>query len=278
MNVAYLVLKTAHSLYGKNPTTLETEELRRVERMAAKQFELESRVLASVEARDVVVPKATLDAALDEVRNRYSEPNAFQDDLAENGLSVEAYGRSLEREMKVEAVLEKVGSRAVPVSDIDVELYYHYHPEQFQIPELRRARHILVTINEDLPENTAAAAQSRIEVIAQRLAKDPKRFEEQAIKHSECPTALDGGVLGEVKRGVLFPELEQVLFELQPMQLSPVLRSPLGFHLLRCDAITEARILRLAEVKEKIRERLFSNRRRTCQNAWLKKQGQRSVP
>ena len=56
MNVAYLVLKTAHSLYGKNPAALETEELRKVERMAARQFDLESRVLASPESRDVVVP------------------------------------------------------------------------------------------------------------------------------------------------------------------------------------------------------------------------------
>lgn len=271
MNVTYLVLKTAHSLYGKNPTALETEELRKVEHMAARQFNLEARILASVEAMDVVVPQPTLDAALAEVRGRYADLDAFRDDLAGNGLSIEAYEQSLVRELRVEAVLDKVGSRAVQVSNIDVELYYHYHPEQFQRPELRRARHILVTINEDLPDNAEAVSRARIETIAQRLAKDPTRFEEQALKHSECPTAMHGGLLGDVKQGQLFPELDKCLFELPAMTISPILESPLGLHLLRCDQIITAGCVPFHEAKEKIRERLFTKRKRICQSAWLKK-------
>lgn len=270
MNVAYLVLKTAHSLYGKNPAALETEELRKVERMAARQFDLEARILASREARDVVVPQATLEAALEEVRGRYPDPDAFREDLAGNGLSIEAYEQSLVRELRVEAVLDKVGSRAARVSDIEVELYYRYHPELFQRPELRRASHILVTINEDLPDNAEAVARGRIEDIARRLAKDPRRFEEQALKHSECPTAMNGGLLGDARRGQLFPALDKALFEMQPMEISPVLESPLGLHLLRCDAVIPEGLLALADVKDRIREKLFDSRKRICQNAWLK--------
>lgn len=271
MNVAYLVLKTAHKLYGKNPAALETEDLRKVERLAARQFDLQARVLASAEARDVVVPQATLEAALNEVCGRYPDLESFREDLAGNGLSLDDYEQSLARELRVEAVLEKVGSRAARVSDIDVELYYHYHPEQFRRPETRRARHILVTINEDMAENTATAARARIEAIAARLAKDPGRFEEQAMKHSECPTALNGGLLGDVKRGQLYPELDKVLFELAPMRISPVLESPVGLHLLRCDQVSPERLVPLADVREKVREKLFESRRRICQNAWVKK-------
>ena len=270
MNVAYLVLKTAHSLYGKNPSSLETEELRKVERMAARQFDLEAKVLSSVEARDVVVPQATLEAALQEVRGRYPDVEVFREDLAGNGLTIGDYEQSLVRELRVEAVLDKVGSRAARVSDIDVELYYRYHPEQFQRPETRVARHILVTVNDDMAENTAVAARERIEAIAQRLAKDPKRFEEQAMKHSECPTALNGGLLGEVKQGQLYPELDSVLFGMVPMVISGVLESPIGLHLLRCDAVKPERNLPFPEVRERIRERLSENRRKVCLNAWLK--------
>ncbi|MEW6678535.1 MAG: nitrogen fixation protein NifM [Pseudomonadota bacterium] len=271
MNVAYLVLKTAHSLFGKNPGALDQEELRKVERLAARQFDLEARVLASTEARDVVVPGATLEAALEEVRSRYPDLDTFRDDLAGNGLSIEVYEQSLVRELRVQAVLDKVGSRAAKVSDIDVELYYHYHPEQFHRPELRRARHILVTVNETLPDNTADLARARIDAIAQRLAKDPKRFEEQALKHSECPTAMQGGLLGDAKPGQLFPALDAALFAMAPMEISPVLESPLGFHLLRCDEILPARVLHLPEVKEQIRERLYESRKKVCLNAWLKR-------
>src|ERR1019366_3830824 len=121
---------------------------------------------------------------------------------------------ALERELMVEAILEKVGTQAAKISDMDVELYYQYHPEQFRRPETRLARHILITINETIAENTRVEAGRRIAAIATRLAKDPKRFEEQALKHSECPTALEGGKLGDLPRGKLFPELDKALFEL----------------------------------------------------------------
>lgn len=270
MNVAYLVLKTAQSLFGKNPGALATEDLRKVEGMAARQFDIENKVLASVEARDVIVPEATLDAALNEVRGRYTDIDSFQDDLAGHGLSIAAYRAALERELRVDAVLEKVGSQAARISNIDVELYYHYHPEQFQRPETRVARHILVTINEELPDNTRANAESRITAIAARLAKDPKRFEEQALKHSECPTALNGGLLGQVKQGQLYPELDVVLFQLPPMGLSEVLESTVGLHLLRCDQIVPAGMVRLDEARDRIRAVLVARRKRICQNAWIK--------
>jgi len=103
-----------------------------------------------------------------------------------------------------------------------------------------------------------------------RLQKEPGRFEEQALKHSECPTALDGGKLGDLPRGKLFPELDQALFELKAGEVSGVLESELGFHVLRCDAITEANILSMAEAKPHIRKLLEQKRKRVCQQAWVK--------
>jgi peptidyl-prolyl cis-trans isomerase C len=278
MNVAYLVLKTAHNLYGKDPAALAPAERSKVERLAERQFGLEDQILSSPEARDVVVPPATLDAALAEIRARYGDEGEFGRDLSGNGLTLLAFSASLERELKVEAVLEKVGSRAARVSDIDVELYYHYHPEQFRRPEVRRARHILVTINEAIPENTRTAARLRIDAIAARLFKDPKRFEEQALKHSECPTAMNGGLLGDVTPGHLFPELETVLFDMASGQTSGVVESALGFHLLRCDAVSPAGLTPLAQAKAKVREVLESRRKRLCQQAWLKGLAKTTVP
>jgi len=176
----------------------------------------------------------------------------------------------MERELKVEAILEKVATHAEKINDVDVELYYRYHPDQFRRPETRLARHILVTINESIAENTRTAARKRIDAIAARLSKDPARFEEQALKHSECPTALDGGKLGDLPRGKLFPELDKALFELKSGEVSGVLESDLGFHILRCDAITEASVLTLEQAHGHIRKLLEQRRKRVCQQAWLK--------
>ena len=268
--VAYLELKAAQNLFGKPPTALEANEREHVRKMAAKQFSLEARVLAAPEARDAMVPPASLTAAMEEIRKRYADEADFHADLQHNGLDEAGFMDALERELRVEAILEKVGTRAAQVSDIDVEVYYHYHPDQFRRPETRRVRHILITLNDDLPDNTRPAAQSRIEAIAARLARDPKRFEEQAMKHSECPTALQGGVLGDVPRGQLYPELDAELFDMQAGEISPILESPMGLHLLRCDGIAPAAVLTLKEARGPIRTLLEQRRKRVCQGAWVK--------
>jgi nitrogen fixation protein NifM len=268
--LAYLALKAAQKLYSKTPAALLHDEFERVQKMAQKQHQLETRVLAAPDARDVMVPPSTLQAAMQEIRSRYPNEEDFANDLSQNGLDEASFATALERELKVEAILEKVGTQAAKVSDMDVELYYQYHPEQFRRPETRLARHILITINDAIAENTRSAASKRIDEIAARLAKEPQRFEEQALKHSECPTALDGGKLGDLPRGKLFPELDKALFELKAGEVSGVLESELGFHVLRCDAITEAGVLGYGQAKQHIRKLMEQKRKRVCQQAWLK--------
>jgi peptidyl-prolyl cis-trans isomerase C len=268
--LAYLELKTAQSLFGKSPAELAEDERTRVRNLADRQYGLEALVLHAPEARDATVPAASLQAALAEIRKRYPEEEEFSADLVRNGLDPDSFVEALERELRVEAILEKVGTRAPQVSEIDVELFYQYHSNQFRQPETRRARHILVTINPALPDNTRTAARVRIEAIAARLLKDPKRFEEQALKHSECPTAMQGGRLGDIPRGQLYPELDAALFNLQAGQLSDVLESPLGFHLLECEAIQAQQILNLDQARATIRNMLEQRRKRVCQQAWLK--------
>lgn len=268
--VAYLTLKAAQKNYGKSPVTLSGPELERVRGMAQRQHRLEFSVLASEEASATMVPPVTLQAALDEIRGRYTNPEEFIEDLALNGLDESSFAAAMESELRVEAILEKVGTRAVKVSDVDIELYYHYHPDQFRRPETRQVRHILITVNDTIADNTRIAAQQRISSIASRLAKEPQRFEEQALKHSECPTALQGGALGDLPRGKLFPVLEAALFEMKAGEVSGVLETELGFHVLRCDAITGADVLNLEQASPHIRKLLELKRKRACQQAWLK--------
>jgi len=270
-SVAYLALKAAQKLFDKAPIALQPAEFERVQKLAQQQHKLEMCVLLAPEARDVMVPPSTLAAAMQEICGRYQSEGEFVSDLAHNGLDAESFATALEREMKVEAILEKIGTRAAKISDMDVELYYQFHPDQFRRPETRLARHILITINETIAENTRSSARKRITEIAARLAKEPQRFEEQALKHSECPTALDGGKLGELPRGKLFMELDKALFELKAGEVSGVLESDLGFHVLRCDAITESSVLNLDQASPHIRKLMEQKRKRVCQQGWVKK-------
>ncbi len=267
---AYLEFKMAQSLYRKAVAALTEDERREVRRVAARQSGIEARVLATPQAAGVCVPDGTLDAALGEIRNRYRDEGEFLADIAANGLTQAALEVALRRELAVEAVLEKVAAEAPRVSDTDAELFYRLNIERFLQPERRRASHILVTVNDAFAENARESARQRIEAIAQRLAKERGRFAEQALKHSECPTALQGGVLGEYRRGQLFAALDAALFQLTEGALSGVIESPLGFHIVRCDAILPPGVLSFQEALPHIRARFAENRAQTVQREWLR--------
>lgn len=265
----YLTLKLAQELFKKLPSSLDPEERSRVEQVARRQLKIEQLILATQEAASVILPASSLQRAEAEIRGRYESDAEFVTDLERSNLDRASLAQAIERELKVEAVLERIARQSVEVSDTDVELYYLLHRDRFRRPENRTLRHILITINEDLPGSDRATALARIEEICTRLKKSPTRFGEQALKHSECPTAMNGGQLGTMRRGQLYPELEEIAFVLAPGVVSDVVESPLGFHVLQCVSVEASCELPFAAVREKIRERITESRRQSVQKAWI---------
>ena len=148
------------------------------------------------------------------------------------------------------------------ISDTDIEIFYLMHQRRLRSAETRVLRHILITLNDDFADNRRPQVEDRLGAIRSRLLQAPQNFAAAALKYSECPTALNGGLLGTVPRGQLYPELERMAFGLQAGELSVVVESPMGLHLLRCDAINASREISLAEASPFIRRQLEQSRRR----------------
>ena len=265
----YLRLKLAAKLFAKPLEALADSELRRVQTVATRQREIETLILTTPDAASVVLPEASVAASLNEIRARYASDEDYRADLQRIGLDAAALRRAVERDMTVEAVLEKVGAGGTVVSDTEVEIFWFMHKERFRRAETRVLRHILVTINEELAGNERPVSRARIDGIRIRLLKNPERFAEQALKHSECPTALNGGLLGAVPRGQLYPELEAVAFALSEGALSEVVESELGFHLIHCETVNPERSSLFDEVRDTIRQHLEQQRRGLRQKSWI---------
>jgi peptidyl-prolyl cis-trans isomerase C len=134
--------------------------------------------------------------------------------------------------------------------------YYQGHLARFCSPDLVEARHILFVADPDDAEALSSArakAESAIEV----LKKRPDCFAELARELSACPSAKQGGSLGQVTRGSTVPEIETFLFELEPGQLCPVpIRSRYGFHVLEVQQRVNGRTLPFVAVHKKIADYL----------------------
>lgn len=269
-DISYLLLRTALTRYEKSPNQLSATELGALKRQVAKEYEIQNLILSSDEARDIYIPESVVESSVKEVKSRYKDDEEFLHDMETHGMSESGFRAALARELKVEAVLDRVSSKAVSINDMDIMIYYHMHYDRFKLAETRTVRHILITINPDYEENQKENAFQRIVKIRDRLVKKTKRFGEQALKHSECPTAMNGGLLGRVRQGELYPELDAVLFSMKEGSVSEVVESELGFHILWCEQVHSAGTATLKEARPKIQKLLEDRARRMCQKAWLK--------
>lgn len=271
-HAVYALFKLAWSHYECAPSDLKGEKAAEAAARVAHQLNIESAILYAEENQGIVVPESQVESAVKEIQSRFENYAAFLQAVEQGGLSQDLLREGLRRELQVEAVLERVSVGQFEVSEDDAELFYYLHPERFAVTEKRQVRHILITVNDEYKENSEAQALKRIEEIRKRVTAKPSRFEEQAQKHSECPTAFHGGLVGTVERGKLFPELEDVLFEMKEGEISEPVRSELGFHLLLCGEVEPPRQVPLAEILPKLRQSLEERQRSQFQRQWIAEQ------
>ena len=269
MSEPYILLRAALGLFKKAPTELGETELQQVQKQARNELNIENRVLNSPEATGVIISEEEIQHAYQEIRSRYDDESHFLAELTKNSLNETSLLAALSRQCKVNAILDRVGSRAQEVSEVDIELYYRLHPEKFALPERRSVSHIFISINPDYPENTRIVSLQRANDLHTKLLKKPYKVADFALRHSVCPTALQGGELGTVPRGKLYPELDAVLFKLKAGEISHVIESEIGWHILLCKQIHKAENLSLDKATPKIRELMQERGKQDFIRTWL---------
>ena len=265
----YALLQVAAGKFESSFRSLTELQRFEVEKIALKQCEIQHRVLASPEASNVVVLPDRLEEEVQTIISRYPSEAEFETELAENRLDIEIFPSLVERSIRVEETMKFVGSKAEACSGISAQLYYYMNTEKFKQPEFRKARHILITINPDFAENTREQVIKKSSELAVLLQKKPSRFAEKARKHSECPTAMNGGDLGLLKKGVLFPSLDKKLFEMEVGEVSDIVESPMGVHILLCDELQKEGLVDVDEALPQIIEKISERNRKKYQRVWL---------
>ena len=140
--------------------------------------------------------------------------------------------------------------------DIDearIEAFYEGNRDRYGVPEERRARHILIQVDPDATEEVAAEAQARAREILDALREDPSRFEELAREHSQDPgSARDGGNLGFFGRGMMVEAFDEAVFGMELNEISDLVRTDFGFHVIEVTGINPETFRPLAEVRDEI--------------------------
>jgi peptidyl-prolyl cis-trans isomerase C len=172
--------------------------------------------------------------------------------LATRGSNIEQI-EELVREMDLSR--SYIAAKIIPtvsVADEELTAFYEENPESFRVPERVHARHIICAATADANEADAAAARAKAEAARERAIAG-EDFAELAREISEGPTAERGGDLGFFPHSMMEPAFADAAFALEPGQISEVVRSNYGFHVIKVEEKRPAGIAPLDEVKEQAR-------------------------
>ena len=144
----------------------------------------------------------------------------------------------------------------VKVSEEEIENYYNANKEDFTMPEVLRASHILVKTEKEAKD------------ILSELSKNGN-FEDLARSRSVDPTSKIGGDIGYFTRNQLVPEIEEVCYEMQVGEVSGVVKTRFGYHVIMLTERNEPRIKELPEVHDAIEQILARLKKRTFFNEYV---------
>lgn len=148
---------------------------------------------------------------------------------------------------------EAAASTGIQVKDEDIALYYDQNKSRFGQPERRRASHIMIEVPSGASDDVRKAARAKAEDLARQAAANPAGFADLAKKSSQdSGSAAKGGDLGWLAPGVLSPSLEKAIAGLAKDQVSGVVESPYGLHIIKLTDVQPAQIKPLAEVRAQI--------------------------
>ncbi len=121
----------------------------------------------------------------------------------------------------------------VPLTRDEVERYHREHIDKYSAPELMRARHILISPADPGPSADSAARAKAADIL--RRVRAGEDFGTLASRYSDDPATKDkGGDLGTFGRGVMLEEFERVAFTLRPDEVSDLVKTEVGYHIIKC--------------------------------------------
>ncbi|MEK7374318.1 MAG: peptidylprolyl isomerase [Thermodesulfobacteriota bacterium] len=216
----------------------------------------------------VVREEEVADAIKDILARSNLSQEDFRKGLAKEGTTLEAYRKEIRDQlMRIKLIRRDIKSR-VAVTDEEIGEYYRKHREDYEGKESVRIKQILLP----LPKEEDQAVREKLRADAgeiHRRLMNGEPFDQLSAKYSEGPAAATGGDIGYIERGMIIPEVEDVAFKLSLQQISGVIESSVGFHIIQVIDHRGAGIKGIESVREEIREKIDREKMEKKFEEWL---------
>ncbi len=148
----------------------------------------------------------------------------------------------------------------INLTEDEVKEYYDDNTEKFANPKTVEARHILIKVDQSAPEELVTEAKNKAQDILQKTKNKDQDFSELAKKYSEGPSKTKGGYLGEFKKEAMVKPFSDKAFSMKAGEISDLVRTNFGWHIIKVEKVNEAHTLTLAEAGPEIRQTLMTEK------------------
>jgi parvulin-like peptidyl-prolyl isomerase len=217
----------------------------------------------------IKVSKSELKDGLENIKKRFKSKKEYQNALKQAGITEDDLKKDIERNLLINKFYQQEVLDISKVSDNELKEYYEKNKKDFLRPEAAHIRHILIKVEPTSTDEEKAEKKKEAEDILKR-ARQGEDFAELAYQYSADDWRVKGGDLGLIHRGRLLPELEEVAFKLKPGEISDLIETTYGYHIIKMEEKLPPTQLGFDEIKDKLRKELEEKRKKEREENLLK--------
>ncbi len=226
-------------------TDLEEFRAEILDQMIAEELIYQEALKQGLEVSDEAV-----ESQFQQIRDQFGTDEAWQQALDANNTSEAELREQIRRNDLIQRVISNAVEETVEVTEAEIREFYDDNPEFFDQGQQVTARHIIIT-TQGMSDEEVAQARERIESIREELLAGAD-FAELAREHSEDGSAQQGGDLGTFGPGQMVPEFEQAAFGLEEGEISEVVRTQFGFHIIQVTERMDSGMIAIEDVSQSI--------------------------
>ena len=218
--------------------------------------------------KKIKVNKKEIQDGIEEIKKRFTTEEEYNQELIKQGLSEEKFKEQVKEQlMVIKLIDEEVKAKVVPPTDSELEDFYKQHESEMVEPEQVRVRHILLKVSENTNKEEAL---KKIKEILKEAKKGKTSFAELAKKYSEDASAAKGGDVGFFIRGQMVRKFEEAAFALNVGEISDVVETEYGYHIIQCVEKRAAEKKSLEEIRDYLRNFISQKKMEERYEKWLR--------
>jgi peptidyl-prolyl cis-trans isomerase C len=241
---AIKVLATQNRMSPQQPESAILEQLISAEVLFQAGSKLDIKELDKQIAEKIAQGKA-----------KFPNEAAYEAALKSAGLSPKELDDLVRKDIVINNLVDKEVASKLTVPEAEAKKFYDENIDKFKKGESVKASHILCGVDPKATAEEKKKAREKAETLLKEI-KSGKDFAELAKANSSCPSSAQGGDLGFFSKGQMVPPFEAAAFALKPGEVSDVVETQFGYHIIKLTEKKDAGITKFDEVKDKIQEYL----------------------